>query len=95
MTKSVALDLKEGLQELFAVLRLDSLLVENQFTVKIGNFIKDFIREAIKIQSWLTGEAYIFTATVISYFGSASLFFYLILLQYCFGIYMGLATHQK
>ena len=51
VTKSVALDLKEGLQELFAVLRLDSLLVENQFTVKIGNFVKDFIREAIKIQS--------------------------------------------
>ena len=49
VNKSVALDLTEGLKELFRALRIDYVLVENQFKVKINNFIKDFIREAVKI----------------------------------------------
>ena len=49
VNKSVAADLTDGLKELFSALRLDHLLIENQFKVKIDNFIKDFIREAVKI----------------------------------------------
>ena len=51
VNKSVALDLTEGLKELFRAMRMDYVLVENQFKVKINNFIKDFIREAVKIKS--------------------------------------------
>ena len=49
VTKSVALDLTEGLKELFTALRLEYLLIEKQFRVKIDHFIKDFIRKAVYI----------------------------------------------
>ena len=51
MNRSVALDLKEGLDELFATLKVKTILVEDKFKVGIKNFITDFIKMADEIHS--------------------------------------------
>ena len=51
ISKSVAADLKEALEELFTALRMDTLLVENELNVLTTSFIKDFIKMIDEIRS--------------------------------------------
>ena len=51
ITKSVAADLKEALEELFTALKMDYLLVESELEVKTQNFIKDFIKMCDEVKT--------------------------------------------
>ena len=51
ISKSVAADLKEALEELFTALKMDYLLVESELEVKTQNFIK-VKTEQIIVDMW-------------------------------------------
>ena len=44
VTKSVAVELKQAIEELFAALGLDTILMEGELAVTTSSFAKDFIK---------------------------------------------------
>ena len=51
LTKSVASDVKDALTELFTVLSIDNLLIENELKVTTSSFINDFLKMSDEIKS--------------------------------------------
>ena len=48
MRKSVAVDLKEAIEELFDALGFDNIMMEGDQSVSVKSFIKDFIKKLTK-----------------------------------------------
>ena len=51
MRKSVAVDLKEAIEELFDALGFDNIMMEGDQSVSVKSFIKDFIKTVDEVKN--------------------------------------------
>ena len=51
VSKSVGTELKESIKELFAAMKMDSVLIENELKVTVTSFAKDFLKMTDEVKT--------------------------------------------